>query len=68
MNQLTGEEALVRMLRLHGVDIISGLCGDTGLPFYDALYRTGDGIAHILSRDERHAAYDAHAPVSEWAA
>jgi acetolactate synthase-1/2/3 large subunit len=57
MNQLTGAEAMVRMLRLHGVDKIFGLCGDTSLPFYDALYRTGDGITHILSRDERHAAY-----------
>ena len=40
MNQLTGAEAMVRMLRLHGVEKIFGLCGDTSLPFYDALYRT----------------------------
>ena len=66
MNQLTGAEALVRMLRLHGVDIVFGLCGDTSLPFYDALYRTGEGITHVLSRDERHAAYmaDCYARVS----
>ena len=57
MNQLTGGEALVQMLRLHDVEIIFGLCGDTSLPFYDALYRTGAGITHVLSRDERHAAY-----------
>ena len=66
MNQLTGAEAMVRMLRLHGVETIFGLCGDTSLPLYDALYRTGEGIRHILSRDERHAAYmaDCYARVS----
>ncbi len=66
MNQISGAEALVRMLKLHGVDTIFGLCGDTTLPFYDALYRTGDGIRHILTRDERHAAYmaDGYARVS----
>lgn len=57
MNQLTSAEALVQMLRLHGVDTIFGLCGDTSLPFYDALYRTGQDMTHVLTRDERHAAY-----------
>ncbi|MBL8837200.1 MAG: hypothetical protein JNL66_13190, partial [Alphaproteobacteria bacterium] len=56
-NQLSGAEALVRMLKLHGVDTVFGLCGDTSLPFYDALYRTGQGITHVLTRDERSAAY-----------
>src|SRR6202007_3105131 len=56
-NPLTGAEALVRMLQLHGVKHIFGLCGDTSLPFYDALYRLDHGMQHILTRDERHAAY-----------
>ena len=66
MNELNGGEALVRMLKLYGVEVIFGLCGDTTLPFYDALYRTGDGITHLLSRDERHAGYmaDCYARVS----
>src|SRR3546814_19455681 len=66
MNQITGAEAMVKMLKLHGVEIVFGLCGDTSLPFYDALYRTGEGITHILTRDERHAAYmaDAYARVT----
>ena len=66
MNRITGAEAMVRMLKLHGVDVVFGLCGDTSLPFYDALYRTGQGITHILTRDERSAAYmaDAYARVS----
>lgn len=56
-NQLSGAEAMVSMLRGHGVDTVFGLCGDTSLPFYDALYRTGQDIRHVLARDERSAAY-----------
>lgn len=54
---MTGAEAMVRMLQAHGVKHIFGLCGDTTLPFYDALYRLDHGIEHILTRDERCAAY-----------
>ena len=56
-NAMTGAEAMVRMLQAHGVRHIFGLCGDTTLPFYDALYRLDHGITHILTRDERSAAY-----------
>ncbi|WP_170759814.1 thiamine pyrophosphate-binding protein [Ruegeria lacuscaerulensis] len=56
-NYLTGAEAMVRMLEAHGVKHMFGLCGDTTLPFYDALARMDHGIEHILTRDERHAAY-----------
>ena len=38
-NQLTGAEAFVRMLQRHDVKYVFGLCGDTSLPLYDALYR-----------------------------
>jgi acetolactate synthase-1/2/3 large subunit len=63
---LTGAEAVVEMLRGHGVEIIFGLCGDTSLPLYDALARLPHGMKHILTRDERHAAYmaDGYARVS----
>ena len=66
MNQLSGAEALVRMLQLHGVRHVFGLCGDTSLPLYDALYRLDHGITHVLARDERSAAYmaDAYARVT----
>jgi acetolactate synthase-1/2/3 large subunit len=57
MNQLNGGEAAVLMLKAHGVRHVFGLCGDTSLPFYDALARLDHGISHILTRDERHAAY-----------
>ena len=56
-NQMTGGEALVRLLEAHGVKHIFGLCGDTTLPFYDAMARLNHDIQHILTRDERHAAY-----------
>ncbi len=70
MNQsadtITGAEAAVEMLKAHGVEIIFGLCGDTSLPFYDALARLPHGMRHILTRDERSAAYmaDGYARVS----
>ncbi|MGH8324981.1 MAG: thiamine pyrophosphate-binding protein, partial [Steroidobacteraceae bacterium] len=66
MKQLSGAEGVVRMLQLHGVKHIFGLCGDTSLPFYDALYRLDHGMTHILTRDERSAGYmaDAYARVS----
>jgi acetolactate synthase-1/2/3 large subunit len=61
MNQLSGAEAFVRMLQLHGVRHVFGLCGDTSLPLYDALYCLDHGITHVLARDERSAAYMAAA-------
>jgi len=66
MAQITGAEAAVGMLQRHGVKHIFGLCGDTSLPFYDALARLDHGIEHVLTRDERHAAYmaDAYARVT----
>ena len=52
MDRFNGAEAAVRMLQLYGVRHIFGLCGDTSLPFYDALYRMEHGIKHVLTRDE----------------
>ena len=65
-DQITGAEAAVEMLKLHGVEMIFGLCGDTSLPFYDALARMPHGMRHILTRDERSAGYmaDGYARVS----
>src|SRR6266542_419342 len=63
---LSGAEAAVEMLKAHGVEILFGLCGDTSLPFYDALARLPHGMRHVLARDERSAAYmaDGYARVS----
>ena len=65
-NVPNGAEALVRMLAAHGVRHIFGLCGDTSLPFYDALRNMDHGITHVLTRDERSATYmaDAYARVT----
>jgi len=65
-SSITGAETAVLMLKEHGVKHIFGLCGDTSLPFYDALHRLDHGIDHILTRDERSAAYmaDAYARVT----
>ncbi|MEP6559179.1 MAG: thiamine pyrophosphate-binding protein [Burkholderiales bacterium] len=57
MTHMNGADALVRMLQLNGVRHIFGLCGDTSLPFYDALARLDHGMDHILTRDERSAGY-----------
>ncbi len=54
---LNGAEAMVKLLDGYGVTHLFGLCGDTTLPFYDALYRLEHNIQHILTRDERCAAY-----------
>ncbi len=63
---ITGAEAVVEMLKIHGVEFLFGLCGDTSLPFYDALARLPHGMRHVLARDERSAAYmaDGYARVS----
>lgn len=65
-NSMTGAEAMVRLLEGHGVRHLFGLCGDTSLPLYDALARLDHKLTHILTRDERHAAYmaDAYARVT----
>jgi acetolactate synthase-1/2/3 large subunit len=66
MEQPNGAEAMVRMLQAYGVKHIFGLCGDTSLPFYDALHRLDHGMQHVLTRDERSAGYmaDAYARVT----
>ena len=56
-NAFSGAEALVRMLEAYKVRHVFGLCGDTTLPFYDAIYRLDHKIDHVLVRDERTAAY-----------
>jgi len=56
-NFQTGAEAMVRMLQAYDVKHMFGLCGDTTLPFYDAMAKLDHSITHYLTRDERHAAY-----------
>src|SRR5690625_973902 len=63
-NQMTGGEALARMLQAHGVGPMFGMGGFQLLPFYDAARRLG--LAHSLINDERCGIFaaDAYAKVS----
>ncbi len=56
---------VVAILEALEVDVVFGLCGDTSLPFYDALAKS-EGIRHVLTRDERCASFmaDAYARLS----
>src|SRR4029079_970874 len=57
VSAMTGAEAMVRMLQLNGVKHIFGLCGDTSLPFYDALARLDHGIDPARTSAARVSAY-----------
>jgi acetolactate synthase I/II/III large subunit len=63
-NEMTGGEALARMLQAHGVGPMFGMGGFQLLPFYDATRRLG--LDHNLINDERAAVFaaDAYAKVS----
>ncbi len=52
----TGAELLIELLKRAGVRLLFGLPGDTSVAFYDALARQRT-LRHIVTRDERHAAY-----------
>lgn len=60
MPVLTGGEAVVRMLSLHGVDYAFGMGGFQTLPYYDAIARQ-DALHHVVIRDEKHGAFAADA-------
>ena len=63
-NEMTGGEALVRMLLAHDAGPMFGMGGFQLLPFYDAARRLG--LNHNLINDERCAVFcaDAYAKVS----
>ncbi|MEO1689393.1 MAG: thiamine pyrophosphate-binding protein, partial [Pseudomonadota bacterium] len=63
-NEMTGGEALARMLLAHGAGPMFGMGGFQLLPFYDAARRLG--LQHHLINDERCAVFaaDAYAKVS----
>jgi acetolactate synthase-1/2/3 large subunit len=65
MSELRGADAIVRILEGLDVDVVFGLCGDTSLPFYDALANS-EQLRLVLTRDERCASFmaDAYARLS----
>jgi acetolactate synthase-1/2/3 large subunit len=58
--KISGARLLLEMLRLHGVKDIFGLPGETTLGFYRE-WEKFPGIRHILTHDERAAAFMAEA-------
>jgi acetolactate synthase-1/2/3 large subunit len=61
-----GADLLVECLHRHGVRVLFGVPGDTGVVLYDALYDRTRQVRHVLARDERHAVAmaDAYARVA----
>jgi len=57
--ELSGGEAIARMLQLHEVGPMFGMAGFQLLPFYDAVRELG--LAHTLINDERSGAFMADA-------
>ena len=58
MDNVTGGEAVVRMLRLLGAEFGFGMGGFQALPYYDAISRQ-TSFRHIVIRDEKHGAFAA---------
>ncbi len=58
-NELTGGEALARMIQAHHGGAMFGMGGFQLLPFYDAARRLG--LPHQLINDERAAVFVADA-------
>lgn len=58
--KMIGARIILEMLKLHGVEHIFGLPGETTLGFYREWLKF-DGIKHILTHDERAAAFMAEA-------
>ena len=54
---MNGAEALIKALKLEGVDVIFGISGGAALPIYDALGDPEHGILHMLVRHEQAAAH-----------
>ncbi|MGE5614971.1 MAG: biosynthetic-type acetolactate synthase large subunit [Bacillota bacterium] len=59
MKTLTGAEILIECLKEQGVDTVFGFPGGAVLNIYDALYKTGDKIRHILTSHEQGASHAA---------
>jgi len=54
--KMTGGEALVASLQVHGVEVVFGFPGNHTIPIYEALRRQ-DAIRHVLVRHEQGAAF-----------
>ena len=57
--QLTGAEIIIKCLMEQGVQTVFGYPGGAALNIYDALYKSGKHINHVLSRHEQGALHAA---------
>lgn len=57
----TGGEILVSALRVHGVDTVFGVPGESALPFFDAVAKEGSGVRFVQCRHEANACHMAEA-------
>ena len=53
--KMNGAGIIIRSLKDHGIDVVTGIPGGTNLPIYDELYKSG--ITHILARHEQGAGF-----------
>jgi acetolactate synthase-1/2/3 large subunit len=60
MTVMTGAEAIIKSLRVNGVDTVFALPGGQLDYLFDAMYKEGDGIRLIHSRHEQGCAYMAY--------
>ena len=56
-----GGEILVSALRIHGVDTVFGVPGESALPFFNALLNPGAGVRFVPCRHEANASHMAEA-------
>ena len=52
---MTGADLLIQCLKAQGVNTVFGMPGTQNLAIYDALYRVGQDIRHVLIRNEQAA-------------
>jgi acetolactate synthase-1/2/3 large subunit len=50
-------QAVVEMLKRHGVEVVFGVPGDTSIELYDAFREASGDIRHVMCRDERSASF-----------
>ena len=60
MSKMTGAEAIIKSLRVNGVDTMFALPGGQLDFLFDAMYKEGEGIRLIHSRHEQGCAYMAY--------
>jgi thiamine pyrophosphate-dependent acetolactate synthase large subunit-like protein len=58
---MNSAQVLVELLKEYRVEYMFGVPGDTTMPLYDAFYAARGEITHIMTRDERSAAFMADA-------